>query len=476
VGALVARPSLAQQRDNAVATVSGIVYDSIARHTIAGASVEFVNARDPSSRPFIATSDASGRYSVAGLPLGTYLAAFAHPALDTLGLEMPPRSVDVNGSTERINFATPSARTVIDGVCPAGAASDSTGLLIGHVRATEEQNPIDGATVLVEWGETVIDALGLRARNQQVTARSAEPGWFAICGLPSDAELQARAFTQRDSSGFVEIEVPAHGLRHVTFFVGGANLVIVPSDSIGGAGAEPPTAWRGRARLSGTVTDRNGKPVANAHAVVWGTRLDATTNDRGMFALSDLPGGTQTVEVRVVGFVPVTTTVHLAESRPASADIVLGERTQVLSTVEIRGKMVYARNLVDFERRRRTGFGQFRTPDEIARRGRNTKLALLLQDFQSLRVDVQQGETLVTMQRNATTVASLAGIRANCIPSLYVDGVLDRTSDYGRYYSGEIAGIEVYREHDRPMEFINPENACGSVAIWTREIPKIRKD
>ena len=465
-----ARTSAAQQASGPTAVANGVVYDSIARRTIAGATVEFVSASDPSMRPFTAVSDASGRYSVSGLPFGSYLAGFFHPGLDTLGLESAPRRVDVRVSQQRVDLATPSVQTVIASICPAGAASDSTGLLIGHVRSTEEQGPVAGASVLVEWGETVIDALGLRDRTRQVTSQSAEPGWFAICGLPSDAVLQARASAATDSSGFVEIEVPANGLRHVTFFVGGASLVTLPAtDTIPGQTATPETAWRGRARLSGVVLDHSAKPVVGAHAIVWGTKLDATTNERGAFMLEGLPGGTQTLEIRVIGYVPVTRTVHLAESRPATIEVQLDKSAQILSTVTIRGEMVFSRKLAEFNRRRRSGHGVYRTSEEIARRGRNTRLSALLQDVFGVRVDRRGAQSIVLMRRGATM-----GIgNAYCVPSLYVDGMNDLVRDYDAYFADEIAGIEVYpRESMRPFEFIDPQNPCGSVAIWTRPIPK----
>jgi hypothetical protein len=164
--------------------------------------------------------------------------------------------------------------------------------------------------------------------------------------------------------------------------------------------------------------------------------------------------------------------VHLAESRPATTTVVLGKPAEILSTVMVRGQLVYAANLADFNRRRRIGFGQFRTSDEIARRGKNTKLSQLLQDFMNVRVDARGGSSSVTMTRNATT-----GIgRAACEPSLYVDGMLDRVGDFDIYYSDEIAALEVYRESNRPFEFIDHSNPCGSIAIWTRNMPnKVKK-
>ena len=73
-GLLVVATGFAHPPQGAATRLTGVVYDSIARHTIAGAAVEFVSANNPSARPSTTTSDASGRYSVTGVPLGPDLA------------------------------------------------------------------------------------------------------------------------------------------------------------------------------------------------------------------------------------------------------------------------------------------------------------------------------------------------------------------------------------------------------------------
>ena len=457
------------QQPAPTAVASGVVYDSLARRPLVGATVEFVNATDPGARPFTAVSDASGRYTITNIPYGQYVAGFFHAALDTLGLEAPPRRVIVDRIAERIDLATPSARTVTASLCGPGAVSDSTGLLLGHLRATETQVPVPGGTIIVEWNETVIGAEGVRQRTRQIAARAEEPGWFAMCAVPSDVVVQGRAFSGADSSGYVDIDVPANGVRHATFYIGGASLVAIPTeDTLPGGAVGSETALRGGARLTGTVVDHAARPVVGAHVSVWGTKLAASTNERGAFALEVLPGGTHTVEVRAIGYAPVTSTVHLAASRPATAAIELTKAAEILPTVTVRGELVYSRNLAEFDRRRRSGWGTFRTAADIEQRGRNVRLSALLQDVLGIRVDRRAGTAIVTMRRNATT-----GIgRSDCVPSLYVDGMLDRAADYDAYFSDEIAGIEVYpRESTRPYEFIDPTNACGAVAIWTRPLP-----
>ena len=447
------------------AVISGTVYDSIARARIPGVIVQLVSADNPGlGRPFSVQADSTGRFTIPGVPAGRYYAGFFHAALDTLGLEVPSRLVEVGSANLRVDLATPSQRTVLRTVCPA-ENTDSTGLLMGNVRATEQQGPIAGASVIVEWSEYVLDGIQLYERPRRVTGRTTEAGWFAFCGLPSDILLNARAFNRADSSGYIEVEVPTAGLRHQTFFVGGASIVRLPADdSVPAAGAPAPaprSVMRGGARLSGTILDPAGKPVASAHAVVWGTNLDVQSNERGAFALEGLPGGTHTLEIRVIGYTPLTRVVHLAAERPATIEVKLERAAVILATETIRGKLVYSRQLVEFNRRRRSGFGKYLTTEEIERRP-NTRLGSLLQGMSGVHVQFRPGQSTVVMR------GSMGGY---CIPTLYVDGNRDLSGDFDYLYTDEIAGVEVYSsEAGRPGGYTD-SNRCGAILVWTRPRP-----
>ena len=447
------------------ATVSGTVYDSIARKPVAGVTVQFVSAEDSTGgRIFTSAADATGRFSFQALPAGRYVAGFFHPALDSLGLETGGRLVEIRPGSQRVDLATPSPKTVIASVCPAAAVSDSTAVLIGHVRETESGAPIAGAGVDVEWSETVIDQLGVRERDQRVTAATGAPGWFAICGLPIDVVLYARAGHGADSSGHVGVELAGNALRHMTFHVGGAvRTAVGPIDSLNppdSASASAPGLWRGGARLSGTVRDRGGRLVSAANAMLWGSGRQVPTNDRGSFILDGLPGGTHTLEVRVIGYVPVRTVVHLSASRPTTVEVEIGEKVAVLSTVTVRAQLVYSRQLGEFERRRRAGFGEYITPAEIERRP-VTALAGLLQGTFGVNVQYSRGLATVTMRTRGRT----------CVPTLFVDGRKDLSGDFNFLRSDVIAAVEIYEsEFGRPVEFYD-RNPCGAVAVWTRPFP-----
>lgn len=453
--------------------VIGVVYDSIAEAPLGGVTVQFV-ARDPSltGRLFSARADAAGRYQVTDLPPGDYMAGFFHPALDTLGIEIAPRQVPIREGPQTVALATPSPRSLIARICPATPASEATGLLLGHVRSARDETAVPGAFVVAEWNETIIDDQGLRHRIARVHGATTGPGWFAICHLPTDAVLHTRASFGPDSSGWVAVQIPPDGMRHLTYFIGSVQRV-GDGDPVG---PEPDSLGlrllRGGARLTGTVRDREGRPLANAAVVVWETGREVVTRDDGSFFIDSLPDGTHMLEARALGYMPVHLPIHLAERRPATAHLSFTRRVVVLSAVETRAQLVYSSHLDGFERRRRRGFGEFLTPAQIQAKPEQ-RLGRLLQEVQGLELIEERGGLTVPRMR-----ASRGGGTRYCTPSLYVDGLLDRSTDLDLLYSNRIAAVEVYnREFSRPPEF-SDKNQCGAIVVWMRPItpqPKVNR-
>ena len=448
------------------ARVSGVVYDSIAGSPIADVLVHFVGTSDDiAGRDFSARTDGEGRYVIESLPAGRYVAGFFHAAVDTLGIDAPPRTVEVREGDQRIPLATPSMATLVGSICPPEQRSDSTGALIGHVLSSDVELALTDATVVVEWSEMVIDAQGFRTRDVRIPGGTTGPGWFAICNLPTDIALYARAVHGADSSGTLEVEVPPGGLRHLTIQVGSARGVAAAPEITAVTGVR---RFYGAARLTGTVLDIEGNPVSGASVRAWGTDREALTNDRGVFVLDSLPAGTRTVEARALGWTPVRATAHLADARVTGVDFAFRERAVVLPTVTSRAQLVYARKLIEFERRRRAGFGTFLTPAYLESRP-NVKLGELLRELPSVRIvntDVSANPTrtvLMPMQGGAGTV--------NCVPTLWVDGVRDPSQDFELLRSDNLAGVEIYtRAFDRPAQFTD-SSKCGAIVVWLRPPP-----
>lgn len=67
----------------------------------------------------------------------------------------------------------------------------------------------------------------------------------------------------------------------------------------------------GEGSLSGTVTNTDGSPVANAFVVVQGANLQTYTNAQGFYQFSYVLPGTYTVNFTAFGFVPVSSSVEV---------------------------------------------------------------------------------------------------------------------------------------------------------------------
>jgi hypothetical protein len=460
------------------ASVSGLVYDSIGKAPLVAAAVEMAGAAgNATGLRFATLTDSLGRWRLEGLPAGTYAIAFNHPVVDSLGFEINARAVTLRPSAQRLDLATPSATTVLKTLCGARSQMDSTGLLIGHVRDAESELPLDKSWVVVRWMETIFDGKGVRQRERALSATSVATGWFGICGVPSDVPVLSRAGHGPDSSGYVPIEVPSGGLRYVSLFVGNTKRVAVEvTDSAErAAGTSAMMAWRGRAHLNGSVVDRAGKLVPNARVIVIGSGMETLTNDAGRFSLDSLPAGTQTLDVRAIGYVPIQRIVNLAERSPTTVDVTLGDRAIVLSKVQVRGTPVYSSlfapklaGFFDRMRDRKLGLtnGYFITPQDIE----NRKPVMLTQMFETLpSVHVAHGgrpsEDRIVGRRNCAMTIFLDGVR--------VVGKIGRGAPEEGLNNiispNQVAAMEVYADaFDAPPQY-QPQNAsCGVVLVWSK--------
>jgi protocatechuate 3,4-dioxygenase beta subunit len=449
------------------ATISGIVYDSTGRSPLLGAFVQVVGADDSVlGRRYTAHTDSGGLYSIPSVRPGRYLAGFQHPRLDSIGLEIEERTITVAEQALRLDFATLSPATFIGIVCP----DQRTGsLLVGHVRRTEGQAPLADATVVATWTELDTTSIVVRQRNREHTVRTAPSGWFGLCGLPGDISFLARAAAGADSSGYVRLSLQPRSVQVATFHVGGA-VRSAPTDESSPGGASPVT-WRGEAQLSGTVRNESGQPMANARLSVWGTSSETTTDARGRFRLGNLPGGTQTVEVRAIGYQPAERVVQLSAEDPATTDIAFSERVTELTGVTVTATAARARLSPFYERMRDAergiNHGYFITPEDMERR-RPTLITNMFEGLAGIRVVRRSLDP-----RWAVVEGTLNG---GCPMTVYLDGIRVAGSAGGGHDPLNIlidpttvAAMEVYpRPVSAPPRYQSLNGTCGVILIWTK--------
>ena len=131
------------------ASLRGTVTDSIRHGPLVGATV-VVSPNSTSiadaSDDYTARTDAKGRCAIKSLPPGAYLVTVEHPWLDSTGLGVPAKPVElVRQRTATVNLAVPSGPTIRSAFCPVSARDSSSGLVAGYVTDTRSNHPISGA-------------------------------------------------------------------------------------------------------------------------------------------------------------------------------------------------------------------------------------------------------------------------------------------------------------------------------------------
>ena len=405
--------------------VRGMVYDSIAAHPMVGASVQLVRADSGStSHVFAATTDSTGHFIVRAVPRGRYVAGFFHPMLDTLGIELRDRVVDIAADTTTIELATPSPRTLVRGFC-----GDSTGamlptLVFGNVREARTESALESSSVTIGWAETEQTATGVDIveRTAQATTRLA--GFFAVCGVPAAASLSIRVARLKDST-IVSARMPPSGVLHLTLFMGTAGTT---------------------GRIVGHVTDRAKNAVTTAHASAAGSV--AIVNSAGRFVLDNVPTGSQSIEVRSIGYAPASSLVNVADGRTTDVDITL-ERVVALPATETRATAA-ADHLAQYLQTKRT--------DPTGARF-----------IEPLRLDgypaTQSVCSLVSILRNASLCRTLD----NC-DAFFLNGsrVVVKLNDIDE---DDILGVEVFEKHWPAMyesyHLMRVPVTCG-IVVFTR--------
>lgn len=446
-------------RDTARVRVTGVVTDSVAGGALGGAVVQMVRA-DDATTALAATADSAGAFAFPGVAPGRYVIGFLHPRVDALGIEPPTQLLElVAGQPAELALSTPSPVRLRAALCRDGGA-DSSGALVGVVRDADRGTAIAGAKVILTWRQIVFDEAGVRMAERRAPATAGADGAYLVCGLPSDVEAIASAEAPGRMTGLIEVRVPPRGLLYRDLTLGdsvSAAPVAIVDSAVAGSPARRRTVRRGTAKLTGTVRDPESRPLAGATVVVLGTAATGRTGADGRFALSDLPAGTQAVEARAIGFSPGRAAVDLASAAPARAELRLTRPPTTLSAVVVEGKRTArTRNLEDFTRRKRSGFGRFVTGEDLERQ-RPIYVTDALRTIPGMRVTP-----------NARGFGQTVTGRANCTPTVYIDGMKmygGATDLDAILRPGDVAGIEIYSgPSGKPPQF---EGDCV-IAVWSK--------
>ncbi len=434
-------------------SVSGVVFDSIARAPLANAAVQVALldsskgiARGRSGlQIFGAFADSSGRFLVSGLPRGKFAIGFQHEVLSALGVEAPVHGFEVGAdSVVTVDLAVPSAGTVRTQRCgPQVAGRDA--MLAGYLTDAKRGTLHGAPEVVVQWTELAGSKQALRFESQQVKTQPSEGGSYLVCGLPSETSL--------------DIRVSGDGYRTV------AGDIVMSSDGVTRQdfSLADTATLHGTARLAGRVVRADGSPVATGFAVISALGLTASLTS-GAFAIAGIPAGTWLVDARAVGYEPQSKFVSFVEGASITVDIVLTRRAQVLEAVSVIGKPGRELGVLnDIHDRMRTAAGTAFLPG-------NSWLASAVFPVDVVRAArgfTYRSPTEILARPQATSSCPGAGKQI----AIYVDGI--------KYSGGlvelnnlvpmnQVLAIETYPDVIAAPGPWRTTDACAVIAVWTK--------
>jgi hypothetical protein len=392
------------------------------------------------------TTDSLGRFSLEGLPAGSYRIGVIHPLLDSLGISLltPPLAVTA-GDPTHLTLSVPSARTTVALKCTAAERVLGPAALIGFVVLSETESPAVGANVNLEWIDYEVSRTSVRTVPRRRAARVDKDGRFQICGLPEQLEATLTAESSTDTTTEVSVVIPG--------VLGLAALEL----------SEPSTPARGdNAIVSGRILDPGGRPLERARVSV--DSVATLSGADGRFTLRNLKSGTRSLLVRRIGFDVTAKVVALRERSPTEVTVAMNPFTPLLDTVVVRA--IAGERALDrtgFNRRKQVGSGFFLGPEDIARRSA-ARLTDLLAMAPNLRRSFVNGQAVISGRQRGAGL----NLTNSCVVYV-VDGIQWRSGGVDEFVMPkEVAAIEVYSRNFTPMDYDPSMGQCETVVIWTK--------
>ena len=451
----VVLPVVSSAQTPAVATVAGTVYDSLLTNApLAGAEVMLSGVTQR------VVTDSRGRFQIDNVPVGRQEITFSSSRLDSLGIGVPIWPIDVTArGLPRLTLATPSAAMVHRTVC--ATKDTTTALVVGRVRDATTGQALGGARVAASWSDWIWKQ-GMVRQDRAVVAETDAQGGYRLCGAPNDITTALTATSGTHSSGVVAATIDG---KQLAFWNLSVSLVdsIVPADP---ADSTPRVRVVGTARLTGTVT-ANGREVPGAQVQVVGSASKARTDSEGRFVMTALPGGTQTVQVLVLGAAPARTIVELKPGGSAEVHVNVDPNAVAIAPVSVIAERTRVAR-TGFEERRKMGFGRFLTSEDIEQR-RAFDTSDLFRALPGVTVSRGDFRTIILFNRGQ----GLSPTGGPCEPALFVDGVylrMDATMSIDDWVRpGDIESIEMYNGLAGVPPFARGLALyCGVVVIWTK--------
>jgi hypothetical protein len=481
-----AQASLSPERSGRVEITS---VDSITRLPLAGASVRLVSVLD-TTRVHDATLDVNGRARVDRLPAGPWMLTARHARIDTLGVGSVAVPFTVRaGRGVTVRAAVPSVSTLVARVC-GSAAPPGTGYLYGTVRravpisasprtaATDSALPLgtlplsalplSAGQVTAQWPDLRIEAGRVERTIVTTDVPVGDNGRYVLCGVPTETTVRLRAVGAEGASGVATFTASATGIVPRDLVLGRADTVVTTP-----SGPQAPEdsglvdiVLRGAGGVRGTVQTVDGRPLANAIVGLSATGLAMRTDSAGRFLLAATPTGTWTLAVQALGYAPRQQPVDLVPGDTVALVMALVS-ARVMDTVQVRAnamaRTVLGRNLLDFDERRKMGFGRFVTPEDFAKAEGVNILNFLTSRIPGMRIADTGRRTLVSSR------GSISLSQPQCPIRVIFDGSLNAAPlNLDSIEPATIAAAEFYTPATLPFQFAFGGSPCGTLLLWSR--------
>jgi uncharacterized protein (DUF2141 family) len=446
-------PALAAQKTTASTKPAG---SKTGKAQIVGVVVDSLNGRYLSDADVViegtkATleTDSLGKFKIDSLAPGTYQVGVFHPLLDTLGISLATKPFHIGpDSSSFVLLAVPSAATIIRAACAVKPGGRDMSAVIGHVNDPETLQPIAQAEVSVAWAEIEVSKeFGIRRTSRLVRDSTDRLGTFKICGLPSS--LQATLQARRGSAVTAEIPI---SLGEKPNELLARTLLLSTADS---------ATKVGNATVSGVVLLEGSSTNGGSRVELVGTDIVALTNEKGEFAMRNLPSGSKVLLARHLGFGAETAPVDLSSREQKRVTIKLPKFLAIMDPVLVTARRSAALDRIGFSQRKKSGFGYYIGPERLENMHPNS-VTDILRMVPGLRVSYGPEGDVVSSSR---------GGGSGCVQYFLDDMPYTEMTagDINHFVTGrEVVAVEVYQDFNTPAQYMRAGTSCTTIVLWTR--------
>lgn len=438
------------------ATIQGVILDSLHSGGLENARV-VVLGTDRAG-----VTNASGIYRIDSVPAGSYAVQVLHPLLDTLGLAQafrtPPQTFTA-GQTRELDLSIPPGELLATLLCNDSPKKvRGPAAMIGFVRDPDTKAPAVGAKVQIVYYNT--DVIGRKTLITGEQVVDSLTGNYRLCGLPQGVTGKVQVFRNGVATGEVPVETTGGFLAMRGFTVAATQVVAqVKNDS----GTVKRVAL-GTAVVKGKVVNKKGEPLGGARVTLQGQFRTVVAQPNGTFTLDSLPSGTQSLEVRRLGYTLAEVPVELSANRPTTTTITLTDATPMLAAVQVEAKNDAALTDVGYmNRKRSTPGGYFLDGNDINHSASTFSVVMTRVPGLSISPVGDGRRNVIKDARNGTGGCVNYWVDGTPYPSLS-PGDID---DY--IQPAQMVAAEVYHAADTPAQYATPgSSSCITIVVWTQ--------